>query len=126
MAKEFFIKILSLASLLAKYGEIKEYVAPESNKTLALTLSIKSVPTTAVLEAWTSCGLMVKTLPCPLSTGPCGCDRPVFCIGAFPLSIDPQPLVPSIRTAAGVIDGIEYWAALCGHSLLKCPNCPHL
>ena len=74
-----------------------------------------------MLEAWTSCGLMVKTLSYPLSTRPCGCDGPVFCIGAFPLSIDPRPLDPSIGTATGVTDGIEYWAAFCGHSLLKCP-----
>ena len=63
MAKGFFIKILSLANLLAKYGEIKECVALESNKTLALILTIKSVHATAVFEAWTSYGLMVKTLP---------------------------------------------------------------
>ena len=121
MAKGFFIKILSLANLLAKYGEIKECMAPESNKTLALILSIKSVPATAVLDAWTSCGLMVKTLPYPLPTGPCGCDRPVFCIGDFPLSADPRPLDPSVRIAAGATDGTEYWVVLCGHSLLKCP-----
>ena len=121
MAKGFFIKILSLANLLAKYGEIKECMAPESNKTLALILSIKSVPTTAVLEAWISCGLMTKTLPCPLPTGPCGYDEPVFCIGDFSLSTDPQPMDPFVETAAGVTDGIEYWVAFCGHSLLKCP-----
>ena len=108
MAKGFFIIILSLANLLAKYGEIKECEAPESNKTLALTLSIKSVPATAVLEAWTSCGLMAKNLPCPLPTGPCGYDGPVFCIGDFPLSTYPRPLDPSVRITAGATDGAEY------------------
>ena len=74
-----------------------------------------------MLEAWTSGGLMVKTLPYPLPIGPYDCDGPVFYIRAFPLSIDPQPLDPSAGIAAGVTDGIEYWAAFCGHSLLKCP-----
>ena len=83
-------------------------MAPKSNKTLALTLSMRSVPATAVLEAWTSCGLMAKTLPCPLPTGPCGYDGPVFCIEDFFLSTDPRPLDPSVRIAVGVTDGIEY------------------
>ena len=69
---------------------------------------------------------MVKTLPCPLLTGPCGYDGPVFCIGDFSLSTDPRPLDPTVEATVGVTDGIEYWAAFSGQYLLMCPCCPHL
>ena len=42
---------------------------------------------------------MVKTLPCPLPTGPCGCEGPELCIGAFPLDTDPLPPDISMGTA---------------------------
>ena len=42
--------VFSLANLFAKYGDVNECIAPESNNTLACSLSMKIVPVTTVLE----------------------------------------------------------------------------
>ena len=54
IARGFFINTLSLANVFAKYDDMNECVAPESNSTLAFNLLTRSISMTAVVEACTS------------------------------------------------------------------------
>ena len=53
IASGSFINTLSLANVYAKYDDMNECVAPESNSTLAFNLSTRSIPVIAIVEACT-------------------------------------------------------------------------